>query len=209
MVRGDTGDPPADWDAAAVCLGEMAGIRLLTLEEETRLAEAASAGDRRAAVQLVEANLRVVVSVARRYQDRGVPFLDLVHEGSLGLVRAAGTFDSARSCRFATYAYWCVRRAVRDAVAERDRLVPLPPAAVEAPSDGLVLDRLRVDVHAILLVLTPRERRVLQLRYGLVDGRPLTQGEIGRRLGISRQRVCQIEQIALARVRSARRRPTF
>ena len=216
---GGTG-PSASQHGVAICLRELGGTRPLTRDEETRLAEAVRAGDRQAAIQLVEANLRLVVSVARRYQDRGVPFIDLVQEGNLGLVRAVRGFDLSRGCRFATYAYWCIRQAVRDAVAERGRLVPVPsatrlvtlrrlaepldsPEERMPPPDDVVLDWLRIDLHAILLVLTPRERRVLQLRYGLLDGRPLTQEEIGRRLGITRQRVCQIEKLALARLRSA------
>ena len=255
-------------------LREMDGRRLLTRDEELRLAEAVRAGDRQAAVSLVEANLRLVVSIARRYRNRGVPFMDLIQEGNLGLMRAVEGFDLSRGCRFATYAYWCVRGAIRDTVAEQGWLAPMPPATLDAidrlaaadrrltlelgreptdqelalelgtstgrlttlrrlasppvppdletgergggpfdlladadlralPPDHVVMERMRIDLHAILAVLRPRERRVLQLRYGLVDGQRRTQEEIGRRLGLSRQRICQIEKLALAKLRYA------
>src|SRR6266700_7014082 len=105
-------------DGVATYLREMGRRRLLTRDEEIRLAERVRAGDRQAAARLVEANLRLVVSIARRHQDRGVPFMDLVQEGNLGLMQAVEGFDLARGCRFSTYAYWCIRQAIRNAVAE-------------------------------------------------------------------------------------------
>jgi RNA polymerase primary sigma factor len=273
--HGDEPDPSpfAAWQTrggAEAHLREPGGRPPLTREEEVRLAEAARLGDRQAAVSLVEANLRLAIAVARRYRDRGVPFMDLVQEGNLGLMRAVDGFDPSRDRDFATYAYWCVREAVRETVARRGWLVPMPSATLDAidrlarvdrrltlelgreptgeemalelgmgtrrlatlrrlasppvslelepgggpldatgdgdgplPPDDLLLEGMRVDVHAILAVLRPRERRVLQLRYGLMDGRRRTPEEIGRRLGLTRQRICQIERLALEKVRRA------
>ncbi|HSR26710.1 MAG TPA: sigma-70 family RNA polymerase sigma factor, partial [Candidatus Eisenbacteria bacterium] len=101
---------------------------LLSPERERRLVQAARAGDRRAAVWLVEANLQLVVSIARRYADRGVPFLDLVQEGNAGLMRAVEEFDPGGPSRFSAYAVWCVRQAVQRAAAERGGLIRVPSA---------------------------------------------------------------------------------
>lgn len=252
--------PPDIRDGPAPCATWPARRVLLAPDEERRLAWAARAGDRRAAVQLVEANLHLVLAVARRYASCGVPFLDLVQEANAGLLQAIDGFDPARGGRFSAYASWCVGRAVRQAAADRGRLVRVPPATAEAmdrlrraadrlaqglgrepaadelaievgttvqrvdrlsrlsrpappmeglarepaaalPADELVLAALRMDLYAMVARLTARERRVLRLRFGLVDGRRCSPEEIGRRLGLSRERVGQIEREALARLR--------
>jgi len=254
--------PPEIQDGLAAYLNELGRHPLLDPNEELRLAWAVQAGDRRAAVRLVEANLRLVVAIARRYASCGVPFLDLVQEGNIGLLQAVDGFDPARGCRFSTYAYWCIRHAVRQAAAEQGRLIRVPPATVEAmdrlrraaarlaqvlgrepvpeeladelgttaervdrltrlsrpalpldglepeqpgasPADEVVLAALRVDLYAMLARLNARERRVLRLRFGLVDGRRCSLEEIGRRLGLSRERIRQIEKEALTRLRQA------
>jgi len=254
--------PPEIQDGLTAYMTELGRHPLLDADEERRLAWAVRAGDRRAGVRLVEANLRLVVSIARRYASCGVPFLDLVQEGNIGLLQAVDGFDPARGCRFSTYAYWCIRHAVRQAAADQGRLIRIPPATAEAldrlrraadrlaqvlgrepkagelaeelgttaervdrlsrlsrpalpldglepeqpgtsPADEVVLAALRVDLFAMLARLTARERRVLRLRFGLVDGRRCSLEEIGRRLGLSRERVRQIEKEALARLRRA------
>jgi RNA polymerase primary sigma factor len=254
--------PPEIQDGLTAYMNELGRHPLLDPDEEVQLAWAVQAGDRRAAVRLVEANLRLVVAIARRYASCGVPFLDLVQEGNIGLLQAVDGFDPARRCRFSTYAYWCIRHAVRRAAAEQGRLIRVPPATAEAmdrlrraadrlaqvlgrepatreladelgttaervdrlsrlarpalPLDGLepaqpgasladevVLAALRVDLYAMLARLNARERRVLRLRFGLVDGHRCSLEEIGRRLGLSRERIRQIEKEALARLREA------
>jgi RNA polymerase primary sigma factor len=254
--------PPDIQDGLAAYLTELGRHRLLDADEELRLARSVRAGDRRAALRLVESNLRLVVAIARRYASCGVPFLDLVQEGNIGLLHAVEGFDPARGCRFSTYAYWCIRHAVRQAAAEQGRLIRVPPATAEAmdrlrraacrlaqvlgrepspseladelgttaervdrltrlsrpalpldgleppqpgasPADEVVLAALRVDLYAMLARLTARQRRILRLRFGLVDGRRCSLEEIGRRLGLSRERVRQIEKEALARLRDA------
>lgn len=251
----------------AVDAGQVAWRPLLSPDRERRLMRAALAGDRRAAVCLVEASLPLVVSVARQYADRGVPFLDLVQEGSAGLMRALEEFDPRGRCGFSTYALWRVRRAVQQAAVERGGLIRVPAATVEAverlrraaarlgrvlgreptdeelalevgttprrvarlvrlsrpplalqdldgrprvaeewtefPPDDVVLASLRVDLHAMLATLTARERRVLHLRLGLLDGRRCSLEEVGRRLGLAPDRTGELERLALAKLRRA------
>ena len=257
------GEPaPADLDGLAEYPSELGPRRQLTPDEAVRLAAATRAGDRRAAALLVEAHLHLVVAIARRYASCGVPFLELVQEGNVGLQQAVDDFDPARGCRFSTYACCRIGRAVRQAVADQGRFVRVPPATAEAlnrlrraadrlglvlgreptveelaaelattvertgrlvrlsrpapsldglgpeppgasPADDAVLDALRIDLYAVLARLTARERRVLRLRYGLVDGRRCHPEEIGRRLGLSSERIRQIEREALTRLRRA------
>lgn len=256
--------PPEIQDGLAVYASELGQARPLAPAEERRLARAVHAGDRRAGACLVEANLRLVVAVARRYASCGVPFLDLVQQGNVGLMRAVDEFELASSCRFSTYAYWCIRQAVRRAAAEPGRLAPLPPATEAAMErlhraaghlvqelgrepcgeelarelgttgqrvarltrlsrpvlwpegqeperpggsspDDAVLAALRVDLYSTLAKLTARERRVMRLRFGLVDGRRCSLEEIGRRLGLPRERIRQIEVEALTKLRRATR----
>jgi RNA polymerase primary sigma factor len=254
-------------DGPAVGSSEGGWSILLSPERERRLVRAARTGDRRARVCLVEAHLPLVLSIARRYANRGVPFLDLVQEGSIGLMRAVEQFEPGGHGGFSAYASRCVRQAVRRAAVERGGLIRVPAATVEAierlrraaarlspllgreptdgelalelgttpgrvgrlvrlsrpplllqdlagrprvagewaefPPDALVLAALRVDLHAMLATLTARERRVLHLRLGLVDGRRCSLDEVGRRLGLSPERTGQLERLALAKLRVA------
>jgi RNA polymerase primary sigma factor len=254
--------PPHSPDGPAVRTTDPGRQLLLAPDEELRLAWAVRAGDRRAAVLLIEANLRLVVTIARRYAGCGVPFLDLVQEGNVGLLHALDGFDPAHGGRFSTFAFWCIRHAVRQAAADQRRLVRIPPATAEAldrfrraaarlaqvlgrepaaeelaqelgttaervtrltrlsgpppapdgadrvgaavaSADDAVLAALRVDLYAVLARLTARERRVLRLRYGLVEGSRCSLEEVARRLGLPRERVREIEEGALARLRQA------
>ena len=259
-------------DAFQSYLRDIRSLGLLTHAEEIELAQRAAAGDERARRRLVECNLRLVIAIARRYTSTGVPLIDLIQEGNLGLMRAAEKFDYQRGCHFGTYATWWIRQAVSRAAGEQSRLIHLPEhvatrlrkvrriAAQLSQENGLdplpdqiaaacnfaldeVLDLLEVieqpvsldapvddearysladtledittpapsetasqhllgeELHRALALLTPRERAVITLRYGIGDGRSRTLLEVGKELGISRERVRQLEVVALMKLR--------
>jgi RNA polymerase primary sigma factor len=260
-------------DAFQSYLRDIRGLGLLTHAEEIDLAQRAAAGDGLARRKLVESNLRLVIAIARRYTSTGVPLIDLIQEGNLGLMRAAEKFDYQRGCHFGTYATWWIRQAVSRAAGEQSRMIHLPEhvatrlrkvrrvAAQLSQENGLdplpeqiaaacnldvndVIDLLSVieqpvsldtpvdeearysladtledcttpapsetasqhllgeDLHRALVVLTPRERAVITLRYGIGDGHSRTLLEVGKELGISRERVRQLEVVALMKLRN-------
>jgi RNA polymerase primary sigma factor len=258
-------------DPVRAYLNEIGKVRLLTAAEEVELAMAIEAGSEMARRRLIEANLRLVVSVARRYSSSGLPLLDLIQEGNIGLMRAVEKFDYRRGFKFSTYATWWIRQAISRAVADKARAIRLPvhvgerhsllmrltrtlsqelgreptdeevaaaaklrveqvrtlrlaarePVSLDLPigdDDGgrlgdLIEDTtpgpeqtvavgvVRSEIESILTALTPRERRVIQLRFGLVDDHQRTLEEVGRRLGVTRERARQIETTALRRLR--------
>ena len=260
-------------DAFQSYLRDIRGLGLLTHAEEIDLAQRAAAGDEWSKRKLIESNLRLVIAIARRYTSTGVPLIDLIQEGNLGLMRAAEKFDYQRGCHFGTYATWWIRQAVSRAAGEQSRLIhlpehvatrlrkvrriaaqlsqengldPLPEQIAEACSISVdeVIDLLGVieqpvsldapvdeearysladtledsttpapaetasqhllgeELHRALAMLTPRERAVVTLRYGIGDGRSRTLLEVGKELGISRERVRQLEVVALMKLRS-------
>jgi RNA polymerase primary sigma factor len=261
-------------DAFQSYLHDIRGLSLLSHAEELKLAKRSAAGDLRARRRLVEANLRLVIAIARRYTNSGVPLIDLIQEGNLGLMRAAEKFDWKRGCHFGTYATWWIRQAISRAAGEQSRLIHLPehvatrlrkvrrvaaqlsqengqdplpaqiavaanmpmeevdellhvteqpvsldaPSDVEArlsladtledptmmtPSDMASQHLLSEDLHRAFTSLTDREREVVRLRYGIGDGRSRTLLEVGKDLGISRERVRQLEMVALSKLRNA------
>ncbi|GAC1399335.1 MAG: hypothetical protein NVS4B12_06850 [Ktedonobacteraceae bacterium] len=260
-------------DAFQSYLRDIRGLGLLTHAEEIDLAQRAAAGDELSRRKLIESNLRLVIAIARRYTSTGVPLIDLIQEGNLGLMRAAEKFDYQRGCHFGTYATWWIRQAVSRAAGEQSRLIhlpehvatrlrkvrriaaqlsqengldPLPEQIAEACSISIdeVVDLLGVieqpvsldapvdeearysladtledsttpapaetasqhllgeELHRALAMLTLRERAVITLRYGIGDGRSRTLLEVGKELGISRERVRQLEVVALMKLRS-------
>lgn len=201
--------------------------RLLSREEEVELARRARAGDEVARRRLVSANLRFVVSVAKRYRGRGLSLADLVNEGNLGLLRAAERFDETRGVRFVSYAVWWVRQSILQAIARdagpSDEAGPLERLSLDEPLDpeaGATLEEvvpderavspdaraheeaLRHAVDASLMALPEREQLVLRLYFGLDGEPPLALAEIGRRLGVSRERARQIKDRALVLLRA-------
>src|SRR5579864_901998 len=254
-------------------LCDIRGFGLLTHEDEMDLARRVAAGDELARSKLIESNLRLVIAIARRYESAGVPLVDLIQDGNLGLMRAAEKFDYCRGCHFGTYATWWIRQAVSRAAGEQSRLIHLPdrvarhlgmvrrvsaqlsqengldplpeqiaeachmrvdevidllglieqPISLDTPVDdearysladtledsatSTVTDTasqylLGEELHRALALLTPRERSVITLRYGIGDGRSRTLLEVGKELGISRERVRQLEVVALMKLRS-------
>ncbi|GAC1521551.1 MAG: RNA polymerase sigma factor RpoD [Ktedonobacteraceae bacterium] len=259
-------------DAFQSYLRDIRSLGLLTHAEEVDLAKRAAAGDGMARRTLIESNLRLVIAIARRYTSTGVPLIDLIQEGNLGLMRAAEKFDYRRGCHFGTYATWWIRQAVSRASGEQSRLIhlpehvatrlrkvrriaaqlsqengldPLPEQIADACNIGLeeVIDLMGIieqpvsldapvddearyslsdtledsaapapaetasqhllgeELHRALALLTPRERSVITLRYGIGDGRSRTLLEVGKELGISRERVRQLEVVALMKLR--------
>ncbi len=259
-------------DAFQSHLRDLRGHGLLTHAEEFDLARRVAAGDELARRTLIESNLRLVIAIARRYISTGVPLLDLIQEGNLGLIHAVEKFDYRRGCHFGTYATWWIRQAVSRAAGEQLRLIHLPehvamrlrkvrrvvarlsqengleprPAQIAEASNmkldevldllGLVEQPISLDtpvddeasysladtledsaapdltetasqhllseeLHRTLALLTPRERAVITLRYGVGDGRSRTLLEVGKELDISRERVRQLEVVALMKMR--------
>jgi len=266
------GDAARGRELLGLYLRDIAKVPLLTPEQEQELARRVQAGDAEAKRQLTEANLRLVVRVARRYLNRGLSLLDLIEEGNLGLLHAVTKFQPGRGTRFSTYAVWWIRQSLARALANQARLIRLPvhielllgryvkkkaalaqdlgraptteeiasalgqpieeiedlermrhrPVSLDSPTgqDGggtiedLVKDAepppgagpsatltARDDLARVLRDLPPAERSVLELRFGLSGEEPWTLESIGRQLGLTRERVRQIEAAALARLR--------
>ena len=264
-------------DPVRMYLREIGRVPLLRKEQEVEYATAIELGDDEARQRLTEANLRLVVSIAKKYMGRGMSFLDLIQEGNLGLIRAVEKFDHRRGFKFSTYATWWIRQAVSRALADQARTIRVPVHMVESinkqirvsrrllqelgrePTDeevgeemGVTAERvreiiaiardpisletpvgteddvqlgdfiedklapeplelaslamLRSEMEHVLDTLTPRERRVLQLRFGLVDGQQRTLEEVGKRFGVTRERIRQIEAKALRKLRHPARR---
>jgi RNA polymerase primary sigma factor len=260
-------------DALQLFLKDVGRVDLLTAAQEVELAKRIERGDHRAKQEMVEANLRLVVSIAKRYRNQGLPFLDLIQEGTIGLVRAAEKFDHRKGFKFSTYATWWIRQAVARALADKARTIRMPVHVVEklnkivrserklraelgrepsASEIGRELDLLPDEVEQIrrtaqapvslekpvgdeeesefghfitdesaqlpdeaaevtlrketliriLGTLSHREKRVLELRYGLNGEHPRTLDEVGRTFNVTRERIRQIENQSLKKLRA-------
>jgi RNA polymerase primary sigma factor len=260
-------------DSLQLFLKDVGKVDLLTAAQEVELAKRIERGDQRAKQQMVEANLRLVVSIAKRYRNQGLPFLDLIQEGTIGLVRAAEKFDWRKGYKFSTYATWWIRQAVARALADKARTIRMPVHVVEKlnkimrterklraergrePTNAEIAQELEMTVvevdgirrtsqapvslekpvgddeesefgHFIedenvplpdeaadtafraealarcLGALNYRERRVLELRYGLNGEQPCTLDEVGRTFSVTRERIRQIENQGLKKLRA-------
>ena len=259
-------------DPVKMFLKEIGKIKLLTYEEENELAERMLKGDKEAKKQLVESNLRLVVSIAKKYIGRGMHFLDLIQEGNLGLIKAVDKFDQTKGYKFSTYATWWIRQAITRAIADQARTIRIPVHMVEtinklirtsrhllqtlgreptpeeiaaelempvdkvrevlkvaqepisletpvgeedesnlgnfipdedapSPSEQAADVLLREHIEEVMQTLTPREAKVLKLRFGLQDGRMRTLEEVGKEFDVTRERIRQIEAKALRKLR--------
>ena len=213
---------------------EISEIVLLTPAEEIDLAVRIKKDDQRALKKLVNANLRFVVSVAKNYQNHGLSLEDLINEGNLGLMKAAYRFDETRGFKFISYAVWWIKQSILQAIAEKTRMIRLPlnrvgtltkigkvyshleqeyeraPTSEEIAEDSDVMDEsLKEDVNHILNTLSQREARILRLYYGLAGEKPHTLEEIGVMFKLTRERVRQIKEKALLKLRHSSRSKTL
>ncbi len=228
--------PPVPSESLTAYFAEIAQYRLLSREEEAALAVRIRAGETDALNQLVCANLKFVVTIAKQYQNRGVSLSDLVSEGNVGLIRAAERFDEGRGVKFISYAVWWIRQTIHQAIADQSEAVRVPagelmhvrhagrtasldaPLAVggesnlldllpdddQPPPDAALLsDGLDAALHSALHALRPREAEVVRLYFGL-EGDSQTLEQIAARYGITRERVRQIKDKALAHVRTSK-----
>ena len=259
-------------DPVRMYLKEIGKVPLLTADEEVELAKRMSEGDEEAKRRMAEANLRLVVSIAKRYVGRGMQFLDLIQEGNLGLIKAVEKFDHTKGYKFSTYATWWIRQAITRAIADQARTIRIPVHMVETinkvirvsrqllqelghdpsaeeiakemgmpaekvrdilkiaqepvsletpigeeedshlgdfipdedasePSEAASFSLLKEQLMEVLDTLTPREKKVLELRFGIIDGRTRTLEEVGKEFNVTRERIRQIEAKALRKLR--------
>ena len=259
-------------DPVRMYLREIGKIKLLTYDQELELAKRILNGDEEAKQELAEANLRLVVSIAKKYVGRGMLFLDLIQEGNMGLIKAVEKFDYTKGFKFSTYATWWIRQSITRAIADQARTIRIPVHMVEtinklirtsrhllqrlgreptpeelskelempiekvmeiqkiaqdpvsletpigeeddshlgdfiqdedspAPQDAAAYTLLREQLEEVMSTLTPREAKVLRLRFGLDDGKARTLEEVGKEFDVTRERIRQIEAKALRKLR--------
>jgi RNA polymerase primary sigma factor len=208
--------PDMTTDSLQLFLKDIGKVRLLTAQEEVDLARRIERGDLDAKQKMVESNLRLVVSIAKNYRNQGLPFLDLIQEGTLGLVRAAEKFDYRKGFKFSTYATWWIRQAIARALADKARTIRIPVGDEEESEFGQFIADERAEspyeraaeiltkeaLREALENLSYRERRVLELRYGLGGEHPRTLDEVGRTFNVTRERIRQIENQSLKKLQS-------
>jgi RNA polymerase primary sigma factor len=196
-------------DTLQAFLTKIAQEPLLSADDEIALAKGIEARDMAAKRKLVDANLRLVVSIAKRYTGRGLGLLDLVQEGSLGLIRATETFEYRAGYRFANHATWWIRQAIIRAIAEQARTGERPGLVFEGDQATAASDVVSELIQAeelseVLGALNRREREVIEARFGLSGEPPATLDEVSRTFGLSPERIGQIEAKALVALRSTR-----
>ena len=280
VIAADAREPELDestqemsTDALQLFLKDIGKVELLTATREVELSKRFEAGDMRAKQEMIEANLRLVVSIAKRYRNQGLPFLDLIQEGTIGLVRAVEKFDWRRGYKFSTYATWWITQAVTRSIADKGRTIRMPVHVVDTHNKIVRAERkLRAELHRdpttseialdldipcdqverimrsaqalvslerpvgdaeetefgklltdenaplpedvadttlrgellhrVLASLTHRERRILELRYGLAGEIPRTLDEVGQAFNVTRERIRQIENQSLKKIRA-------
>jgi len=260
-------------EALKTYLKEVRTIPLLTADEEITLSKRIKKGDEQARKKMIRSNLRLVINIAKRYMYLGIPFLDLIEEGNLGLMKAVDKFNPRKGFRFSTYGAWWIRQAITRSISEQAKLIRVPVYMNELitkwkktkehlsqklkrnPSDKEITDKMKITndkreqinfwlsattssleapvneggesqiidlvedetsqspsaeierildkerVSGLLGTMTAREKQILDMRFGLVDGRSCTLAEIAKKLGVSRERVRQIEEAALRKLR--------
>lgn len=259
-------------DSVRMYLREIGRVQLLSPKEEVEIARAAAAGDKRAKKKLAEANLRLVVSIAKKYIGRGLTLMDLVQEGNTGLLRAVEKFDWTKGFKFSTYATWWIRQAITRAIADHARTIRIPVHMVETinrlirvqrqlvqelgrdplpeeiaaemalpldkvehilkisqetvslespvgeeddsklgdfledkesmtPEESTIYQLMKGHVQEFLTFLSPREQKILRMRFGIDDGRTHTLEEVGKEFGVTRERIRQIEAKALQKLK--------
>jgi len=260
-------------EALRTYLKEIKHIPLLTAEDEVRLNRKVKKGDEQARKQMIRSNLRLVINIAKRYMHLGTPFLDLIEEGNLGLMKAVDKFDARKGYRFSTYAAWWIKQGITRSISEQGRMIRVPvymsdliakwkkkkeqlsqklkriptdeeiakrikitkdkteqinfwmattTSSLEAPIGGdnegqvsdLIEDQTSVPPDAkiehlldkerisnLLDMMNKREKQILDMRFGLADSRPHTLAEVANKLGVSRERIRQIEEAALRKLR--------
>ena len=204
-----TVEAPLTTDSLQLFLNEAGRYPLLTAAEEVELAKRIERGDMAAKERMITSNLRLVVSIARRYQTQGITLGDLIQEGVIGLIRATEKFDWRKGFKFSTYATWWIRQAVQRGVANKSRTIRIPVHVVEreqkvARTERELIAKLGYEPSdeeiAKVSKLPERQRDVISLRFGLGGGEPTSLEQIGKELGITRERVRQIEADALRRL---------
>ena len=203
-------------------LQEIGKEELITVEEEVELAQRIRKGDQEALEKLTKANLRFVVSVAKQYQNQGLSLPDLINEGNLGLIKAAEKFDETRGFKFISYAVWWIRQSILQALAEQSRIVRLPLNQVgslnkinkafarfeqeheRTPSPEELAESLSTEVDRALETLTERERDIIKYFFG-IGCSEMTLEEIGEKFDLTRERVRQIKEKAIRRLRHSSR----
>src|SRR5439155_631663 len=180
---------PSRSDALQLYLREVGRVKLLTPQQEIDLAAKIKRGNKKAREQMITANLRLVVKIARDYEGLGLPLLDLINEGNIGLMKGVERFDPAKGAKLSTYAAWWIKQGIKRALANQSKTIRLPVHVVDKVA------------HIRRAELKQRERTILSMRFGLDGGEPKTLEEIGQHFHVTRERIRQVQEQALKQLR--------